>query len=343
MKMKTLVRLLLIIILLYPHQARSEEMSNFLKGQFSWNISKPILSPAERPDDPCFSVKDPTVVYYQGKWHVFHTTRSKINTHQIEYVSAESWEKLNSSPRYILNCRDGYFCAPQVFYFSPHKSWYLVYQVVEENREPGLQPAFSTTENISNPNSWTKAQLLFKEGPEGINRWIDFWIICDDQKAYLFFTSLDGHLWRMSTNIDDFPEGFSNFQLALKADIFEAAHIYRLEGINKYMAVIEAIRNRTPKGRRYYVTYLANTLESNWRKLASSEDKPFASYENVDQPGERWTDYISHGELIRSGYDEKMLVNPDNLQFLFQGVTDGEAAGKKYGEIPWRLGILTRK
>jgi len=45
--------------------------------------------------------------------------------------------------------------------------------------------------------------------------------------------------------------------------------------------------------------------------------------------------------LIRAGNDERMLVDPDHLQFLIQGVTDGEAAGKKYGEIPWRLGLLT--
>lgn len=61
---------------------------------------------------------------------------------------------------------------------------------------------------------------------------------------------------------------------------------------------------------------------------------------NVTQPGKRWTDSISHGELIRSGYDEELTVNPMNLTFLFQGVSEGERQGKSYGEIPWRLGLL---
>ena len=33
-------------------------------------------------------------------------------------------------------------------------------------------------------------------------------------------------------------------------------------------------------------------------------------------------------------------VDPVNLRFLFQGVTDEAKRGKAYGDIPWRLGIL---
>jgi hypothetical protein len=321
-------------------ELRRETMSSFLEGRFSWTLSRPLLGPEERADDPCFSVKDPTVVYYNDRWHVFHSTRSKIRTHQIEYVSFDKWENMASSGRHILHCRDGYFCAPQVFYFRPHKKWYLIYQVIGEDRTPGLQPAFSTTKNIDDPDSWTQAELFFHEGPEGVSKWIDFWVICDDQRAYLYFTSLDGHLWRMSTAIEDFPHNFAHCELALKADIFEASHTYRLLGMDKYLTIIEAIRKIPPKGRRYYVAYLADTLDGEWKPLAASVDKPFASFENVAQPEGRWTDYISHGELIRAGYDERMIVDPDHLQFLIQGVTDGAAAGKKYGEIPWRLGLL---
>src|SRR5262249_8119076 len=56
--------------------------------------------------------------------------------------------------------------------------------------------------------------------------------------------------------------------------------------------------------------------------------------------GAHWTDSFSHGELIRAGHDETLEVDPDNLRFLFQGVSDEAREGKKYGEIPWRLGIL---
>ena len=57
-------------------------------------------------------------------------------------------------------------------------------------------------------------------------------------------------------------------------------------------------------------------------------------------PAGHWTDSFSHGELLRAGYDEKMEVDLDNLKFLFQGVSDARRAGKKYGDIPWELGLL---
>ena len=79
-----------------------------------------------------------------------------------------------------------------------------------------------------------------------------------------------------------------------------------------------------------------------WRPIAGSWEKPFASTDNVRfAPGVApWTDSISHGELLRSGFDEKLEVDPSNLRFLFQGVTDAERSGKNYGQIPWRLGLL---
>src|SRR5512143_4113377 len=84
---------------------------------YHWSLSSPILSPAVRGDDPCYSVKDPSIVRFGGKWHLFTTIRSKVRSHQIEYVSFDRWEDADSSPRHVLNCREGYFCAPQVFYF----------------------------------------------------------------------------------------------------------------------------------------------------------------------------------------------------------------------------------
>jgi hypothetical protein len=61
---------------------------------------------------------------------------------------------------------------------------------------------------------------------------------------------------------------------------------------------------------------------------------------NVQYHAECRTDVISHGELLRAGYDEKLLVDPENLSLLFQGVTNRARVGKSYGQIPWKLGIL---
>ena len=211
--------------------------------------------------------------------------------------------------------------------------------MTEPNRALKLQPAYSVTENIEDPNSWSPAALLFpQDDPAGVSKWIDFWVICDAKRAYLFFTSMDGKMWRMSTAIEQFPKGFDHCELALRADIFEAAHVYRVGAADGFLAVIEA---QGGTGRRYYQAFLADTLDGKWRPLADSEGEPFAGAANVTCDQERWTENISHGELIRAGYDETMRIDAKNLRFLIQGVSEKDKAGKKYGDIPWRLGILT--
>jgi hypothetical protein len=123
--------------------------------------------------------------------------------------------------------------------------------------------------------------------------------------------------------------------MALQADIFEASHTYRLKGMDKYMTIVEAQAD----ARRYYKAYLADRLEGPWQGLADSRSKPFATISNVTQ-GKEWTTNISHGELIRSGVDETMEIDPADVRFLFQGASDPEYRGNSYGKIPWRLGIL---
>ena len=169
-------------------------------------------------------------------------------------------------------------------------------------------------------------------------KWLDFWVICDDQKAHLFYTSLDGRMWRRETRKSDFPFGWSEQVLALQADIFEASHTYRLKGSDRYLTLVEAQGN----GRRYYKAYLANKLEGPWQGLADTLEKPFAARSNVAEAIE-WTTNISHGELLRTGVDERLEIDPEDLQFLFQGASDDEYRGRQYGTIPWRLGLLRLK
>ena len=52
-----------------------------------------------------------------------------------------------------------------------------------------------------------------------------------------------------------------------------------------------------------------------------------------------WTGDISHGELIRDGYDETMTVDPNNFQLLFQG-RDPASDGMEYFKLPYKLGLL---
>jgi hypothetical protein len=219
---------------------RRKAVEDVLAGRFQWQVGPPLVAPARRGGQLCCSVKDPTIVRHDGRWHLFCTIRGRERSHQIEYLSFTRWNRAGTCRRHVLKLTDGYFCAPQVFYFRPHKRWYLVHQGIDPSRKPALQPAYSTTADLADPNSWTRPKLLFDAQPKNVRMWIDFWVICDETRAHLFFTSLDGRMWRSETKRADFPRGWSRPAVVLRGDIFEAAHLYRLKGLGKYLAMIEA-------------------------------------------------------------------------------------------------------
>lgn len=302
-----------------------------------WEYSALLITPEKRDVDRSRAQKDPTVVYYQDRWHVFMTVKLPGRS-AIEHCSFQDWSEADQSHRTILQVSDSdYYCAPQVFYFEPHRKWYLIYQMGVPGRNK-MWVAYSTTTDISDPQSWTKAKPILDGGDDDPREvgGLDYWIICDDSRAYLFLTSLDGRMWRLWTTLDEFPREFRDCQLALKARIFEASHTYRIKGSNKYLTIIEE------NGRRYFKAYLADRLDGPWTPLADTAEKPFAGWNNIrPAPGvDEWTDNISHGELVREGYDERLTIDPNNLQFVFQGMFDRHKRGKGYGDFQWRIGIL---
>ncbi len=316
--------------------AAKEAVQNLLAGRFRWRASQPLVAPVERPEAPYVSMKDPSVAFADGRWHLFCTIRTADLGAEIEYLSFTDWRRANAAPRTVLRFAVGRGAAPQVFYFAPHRKWYLICQASDESWDPKSAAAFATSENIADPRSWSRLTPLGAKYVDG-KRGLDFWVICDDAKAYLFFTSLDGRMWREETRLEDFPHGWSEGALAIRGDIFEASHTYALKGLGKYLTLVEA---QGGHGWRYYKAYLADRLDGEWTPLAATREKCFASMANVEHVGQRWTDCISHGELIRAGVDQKLEVDPANLRFVFQGVLDRDRAGKAYGQIPWRLGIL---
>jgi hypothetical protein len=315
-------------------------VADLARGQFHWTSSGPLVAPVERPQDPCYSVKDPSVVRFKDRWHLFCTIRSEKRSHQIEYCSFADWKDADRAERHVLKLSDGYFCAPQVFYFSPQKKWYMILQVADPSGKPLLQPAYSTTGDVSDPASWTKPELLYTTHPANVKAWIDFWVICNTDKAHLFFTSNNGLLWRAETKLADFPRGWDEPRVVIKGDIFEASCTYKLKGQKRYLTLVEAEAKGRAGGWRYYKAYLADSLQGEWKPVADTWENSFAGPVNVGFAGEKWSDSISHGELLRTGYDERLEVDPSNLRFLYQGVLERDRAGKTYGQIPWRLGIL---
>ena len=317
---------------------RSGNQGPAFKVPAMWEYSPLLIAPETRETNPSRAQKDPSVVFYGGQWHVFMTVKLPGKS-AIEYCSFEDWKDADQSPRTILQISDSdYYCAPQVFFFSPHKKWYLVYQMGVPGADK-MWVAYSTTGDIADPLSWTPARPILDGGTDDSRKvgGLDYWIICDDQRAYLFLTSLNGQLWRMWTDRQYFPDGFGHCELALEAKIFEASHTYRLKGQNKYLTIVEE------NGRRYYKAYLADRLDGPWTPVADTAEKPFAGWMTI-RPAkgvEPWTDNVSHGELIRDGFDESLTVDPDNLQLLFQGMWDKDKPDKTYGQFQWRLGLLT--
>lgn len=305
-------------------------------GLFRWRASAPLIDVESwrTATDPLVALKDPTIVQHDGRWHLFGTLRKKSGTVCMQYVNFADWKDANTAPRQEISFTNKYHCAPQVFYFRPHRKWYLIHQLANPEHTPAMGSHYSTTADPADAKSWTKPELMVTN-PEPGQRWIDFWVICDDAKAHLFYTSNNGRMWRRETKLEDFPLGWSAQSLALEADIFEASHTYKLKGRKEFLTIIEA----QTQGRRYYKAYLADGLEGPWRGLADSLEKPFAALENVTQ-SPAWTASISHGELLRTGVDERMEVDPAHLQFLFQGVNEEDYRSNKYGGIPWRLGLL---
>ncbi|MCA9268297.1 MAG: hypothetical protein KDA41_07490, partial [Planctomycetales bacterium] len=256
----------------------------------AWECSAPLVSPEPRDVEPSHAQKDPTVVFHNGKWHLFMTVKLPDRS-AIEYCSFARWEEADASLRTLLPLSESkYFCAPQVFYFAPQRKWYLVYQV----GMPGAKKmwvAYSTTDNIDDPASWTKAQPMLDGGPDDPREvgGLDYWIVCDDARAYLFFTSLNGKLWRLWTPLADFPHGFDHCEVALEAKIFEASHTYRLQGREQYLTIVEE------NGQRHYKAYLADWLDGQWRPLADTFARPFAGAANIRPAKDvaAWTDNVS--------------------------------------------------
>jgi endo-1,4-beta-xylanase len=245
-------------------------------------------------------------------------------------------------PHYYLDqsgIGTGYRAAPQVFYFAPQRLWYLVYQTGNAS--------YSTNPDINNPRGWSAPKNFYPNMPEiirqniGSGYWVDMWVICDSSTCHLFSSDDNGHLYRSQTSLANFPNGMSEpviaAQDANRYNLFEASNVYAVAGTNQYLLLVEAIGS---DGRRYFRSWTSGSIGGTWRPLADTEANPFARANNVTFNGTAWTRDISHGELVRSGYDQTLTINSCNLQYLYQG--KDPAARGDYNRLPWRLALLTQ-
>lgn len=287
------------------------------------------------------AVKDPTFVRHNGLWHLFSTTVNTAGNWSMEYRSFATWaDAVNTAPVYLDTNPHltGYHCAPQVFFFKPHNKWYLIYQ--------SQHPTYSTTDDISNPQSWTAPKSFFNGTPASVvEGWIDYWIICDTTHAYLFFSDDHGRFYRSRTTLANFPNGFDDPVVIMQEpnafDLFEAACVYKIKEQNIYLCIIECLGK---DGERYFKAFTADRLDGTWTPLSNGSTwaQPFLGSRNVvaADGGTVWSAGVSHGEFVRDGNDETMTLDPENLQFLYQGLPVG-ATASSYSQLPYRLALLT--
>ncbi|WP_084546176.1 non-reducing end alpha-L-arabinofuranosidase family hydrolase [Glycomyces arizonensis] len=313
-----------------------------LPDSFQWESTGPLVAPQQTaPGRTLVSIKDPSVVQYQGEYHVYATTADTGGGWSLTYFGGfTDWSQAASAPQTHLSTTaigGGYRAAPQVFYFEPRDEWYLVYQT-------GL-PSFSLLDDPGSPQSATAPQnFMNSHGIADANSSyiVDYWVICDDVNCYLFFNNDKHEFYRARTTVAEFPNGFGDVELYMQSssqDLFEATNVYKVGDTGQYMLIVEAIGS---DGRRYFRSWTSDRLDANfgeWTPLADTESNPFARSNNVSFPGGAWTRDISHGEMVRDQVDQTMTIDPCDMQYLYQGMNPNSSG--EYSQLPWRLGLLT--
>jgi hypothetical protein len=301
-----------------------------LPTTFSWTSSQPLITPKPPAGRTFASIKDPSIVFYEGKYHVFasvYETTAGADGYKSVYLSFSDFSQADAAEQiYMPNLPTGSTVAPEVFYFAPQNRWYLIYQ---------WGARYSTNDDISNPNGWSAPQpLLAGEPPNAL----DFWVICDDADCHLFFSRDDGVLYKSKTPVSNFPS-FSGYDVVMSEPspglLFEASNVYKVDGSNEYLMLVEAY------GPRYFRSWKSDSLDGPWAPLADTQQNPFAGAANVTFDGPAWSADVSHGELIRSGVDQKLTINTCNMQYLYQGTAPGFQGD--YNLIPYRLGLITAR
>jgi Glycosyl hydrolase family 62 len=294
-----------------------------------WLLSAPILAPGAKGTFDEVAVKDPSIVFFEGMWHVFYTARSKTE-YTTGYVSAKELADLQSAPRYelaMIRGKSRYGCAPQVFYFEPQCKWYLIFQ----SRDANYQPAFSTTTDISKPERWSKPKPLLRK--DSRKKWIDFWIICDKKTAYLFYTEAHDRVIVRSTSLTRFPDDWSKGREILK-NVHEAVHVYKTNRSNEFHMMYELNNG----GTRSFGLASSHDLTGPWRKVTDR----YATGDQLEYSGKTnaWTEMVSHGEVLRAGCNEQMEYDPKKCAWLIQGILTKDSK-LPYESQPWKLGLMS--
>lgn len=294
----------------------SESSPSFVVANPQWYADARCFldGPSGAFDD--ISVKDPSIVYSGGKWHLFYTGRD-ASMWRMGYATASTIAGLKNAQHVLITSVNAgsYYCAPQVFWFGAKGKWFLIYQ--------SNGACFSTNTDVGNPNGWTPVRQMFSASG------VDFWCISDGSYVYCFWSPQDGSytIKRRRTTVANFPYNWEGVTTVCSGT-FEAPHVYKNKADGKYYMIVEDIN-------RYFELWTATSLGGTWTKVAEK----WAARSNLTHTAEYWTDQVSHGEIIRASNNEFMEINNiDRCEILIQGVVNGNYGD--YYKIPYDLGLI---
>lgn len=289
-----------------------------LPSTFKWTGDGPFA----QPKNGWVAMKDPTYVFHNNKHIIYYTTHDE-SAWGSGMMTFDTW----SDAATATQTKTSFGVAPTLFYFAPKKIWVIAYQW------GGAKFNYRTSTDPTNPSGWGSVQVLYNTAlPSDGTGPIDQTVICNATKCYLYYAGDNGHIYKSSMPIANFPGTFPAAQdsgiVGTSQNLFEAVQVYTLKGSNKYLMIVEAQGSA-----RYFRAWTATDLEGPWTLLTDN----FAIKSNVTL-STNWTNDISHGDLIRTNPDETFTVDPCSLQFLIQGCAPG--SGGDYGLLPYRLGVL---